>query len=203
MAKNQLVILGTGGHAIACLDLISADSDYEIIGFVSKEIEDRFICNLPIVGCDDDIPLLIECGKKFVLGIGQIHDHTLRKNIWQKVTNLNGQFPGLISSSSTVSRHATIGQATQVMNGAHVGPGTSIGVAAIINTHAIVEHGSIVGDFVHVSTGAIINGNVTIGSGTFVGSNAVIAHNVTIGDCCIISAGSKIFSDVPNGTVVR
>ena len=203
MEKNELVILGTGGHAIACLDLICCDSSYEIIGFVSKEYEDGLICNLPIIGCDDDIPTLIEDGKKFILGIGQINDHTPRRNIWQKVTNHNGQFPWLASSSSTVSRYAIIGQATQVMNGAHIGPGASIGIAAIINTHAIVEHGSVLGDFVHVSTGAIINGNVTIGARTFVGSNAVIAQDVTIGDDCIISAGSKIFSDVPSGTVAR
>jgi acetyltransferase-like isoleucine patch superfamily enzyme len=61
----------------------------------------------------------------------------------------------------------------------------------------------VIEDFVHVAPGAVVCGNVQIGEGTLIGANAVIAPNLKIGKWCQISAGSSIFEDIPDNTVIR
>lgn len=45
-------------------------------------------------------------------------------------------------------------------------------------------------------------GTVTIGQNVWIGSNTVILKNVRIGDNCVIGAGSIIYQDIPESSLV-
>ena len=63
MKKNNLqkiCILGSGGHATSCIDLIESTSKFEIIGIISqkndKNHEKKFLNKYRIIGSDKDYP---------------------------------------------------------------------------------------------------------------------------------------------------
>ena len=185
--KNKIIIIGSGGHALSCFEVISKIKKFKIIGFVDKK--NTSTKTLKLIGNDSD---LIELRKKYknaFIGVGQIKSSSKRNEIYFKLKKNNFYLPKIISVSSLVSKNCFIDEGTIVMNYSHVNINSTIGKACIINTGSNIEHDVQIGDFVHISTGAIINGNVKIGSNCFIGSGAIVHNGVEIGKNSIISAG--------------
>lgn len=188
---TPLILIGNGGHALACLDVIATTGKFKLLGYVAEENAGSWN-GLPCLGQDKDLPTLMkECPNVF-LGIGQIKNPDLRKTLVAKLKSLGAVFPVIISPKAHVSTLSHIAEGTIVMHGAHVGPGAMIGAYNILNTRSLIEHGSRTGDFVHVSTAAVVNGDVTIGHEVFVGSNSVLCHGINIPDRAFVQAGQFI-----------
>ena len=48
---NKLIILGSGGHAKSCIDIINEDKNYDVAGLISNEYnisKEQFFQRLPI-----------------------------------------------------------------------------------------------------------------------------------------------------------
>jgi len=188
---KELVIIGSGGHALSCLDVIQSTSEFKIVGFVDNILKEKWL-GLSWLGTDKD---LLEISKKcnhFFIGVGQIKDSLIRQRIYQQITSFNGNLPTIISPNAYVSPMAKIGQGSIVMHGSHVGPEARIGEGCILNTKCLIEHGAQIGKFVHASTAAVVNGDVVVGAGSFLGSNSVICHGVKIPHNSFIQAGQFI-----------
>ncbi len=183
-----LVLIGRGGHSLACLDVILSSGKFEVVGFIDKEFSGDWE-GLPQLGTDDDLENLCKKFQYFFIGIGQIKDSMIRRNIVSRLRGLNAQFPSIVSPKAHVGIGAEIGEGSIIMHGSHLGPKTKIGSFNILNTNSVVEHGVQTGDFVHVSTSAVVNGDVLIGNDVFIGSNSVIRHQLTIPQKAFIQAG--------------
>ena len=56
---NNLLLIGNGGHAISCIDVIEAEKKYKIFGIVAKENENENKKILyPNIGSDKDLKTL-------------------------------------------------------------------------------------------------------------------------------------------------
>ena len=57
---KKILILGTGGHAKSCIDLISRNKKFKLIGLISKSprIVGNKILNTKIIGSDKDLKRL-------------------------------------------------------------------------------------------------------------------------------------------------
>lgn len=193
----KIIIIGNGGQARSCLDVINTIKKIQFSGFVSKAREDG------VIGSDKNLK---EIRKKFnnaIIGVGQIKSPLLRKKIYKNLKNLNFNFPVIISPYSYVSKSSKINEGTIVMHNVSVNYGANIGKHCIINTSSIIEHDVCVDDFCHISTGAILNGGVKIGNGTFIGSGTVIKENVKIGKNCVIGMGSVVKKNLPDNAIIR
>ena len=193
MSKPKIILIGAGGHAHACIDVIEQHGQYQIAGLVgmSEEMHSRYF-GYSVIATDDDLPQLAKDYQYALITVGQIQTPDHRTRLYQRATELGLQLPAIIAPSAHVSRHATIGSGTIVMHGAIVNAGARVGNNCIINTRALLEHDATVQDHCHISTGAILNGDVHIGAGSFVGSGCVIKEGVTLGRRCIVGMGLSV-----------
>lgn len=199
MSKLSLILIGAGGHARACIDVIEQHGGYQISGLIGMpdEMHDYHL-GYAVIGTDADLPELAKTIQYALITLGQIKTSAHRTRLYQQVVALGFQMPTIIAPSAYVSRHATLGAGTIVMHGAVVNAGASVGENCIINTRALLEHDATVADHCHISTGAIINGNAAIGSGCFVGSGSVIKEGASLGQGCLVGMGLAVRHNQPD-----
>ena len=201
---DKLILIGAGGHARACIDVIEQEDQFKVAGLVDKDnsIAPTNI-GYPIIGVDNDLESLRKKYTYVLVTVGQIKNPETRIKIYKMLNVLGYQLPVVISPSAYISKHAEIGEGTIIMHGAIVNASARIGDNCIINNKALVEHDAIIGDHCHIATGAIINGGATIGSESFIGSGSVTKQCISIGNNCVIGAGIVLRSDVEPDQVIK
>jgi sugar O-acyltransferase (sialic acid O-acetyltransferase NeuD family) len=196
MTKSSLILIGAGGHAHACIDVIEQHGQYEIAGLVGRPEEmDAYRFSYRVIGTDSDLSALSKVHRYALITVGQIQSPDIRTRLYQRAIDLGFQLPTILAPTAHVSHHAAIGAGSIVMHGAIVNAGARVGDNCIINTRALVEHDATVGDNCHISTGAILNGDVNIGAGSYIGSGSVIKEGVSIGRGCVVGMGLSVRHD--------
>ena len=193
MSKPNIILIGAGGHAHSCIDVIEQQGQYHIAGLVGmpQEMHDYHL-GYQVIATDDDLPQLVKEYNYALISLGQILSPDSRIRLYQQAIWIGFQFPVIVAPTAYVSRHATLGSGTIVMQGSIVSAGVRVGDNCIINNRSLLEHDSTVEDHCHISTGAILNGGVTIGKGSFVGSGTVLKEGIKIGKDCVIGMGLSV-----------
>jgi sugar O-acyltransferase (sialic acid O-acetyltransferase NeuD family) len=201
MKKNDLLLIGAGGHAAACIDVIESIGKFNIVGLVGlpSEIGSKKL-GYEVIGSDKDLVALGEKYSNCLITLGQTDTPTLRINLFNKAKKVGFAFPVIISNRSYLSPHARVGEGTILMHDSLVNAGAVIGRNCIVNTKALIEHDSKIGDNCHVSTGAIVNGSVEIADSVFIGSSSTIRNGLNIGSGAVIGMGSTVLSDLDANT---
>ena len=199
MSKPKLILIGAGGHAHACIDVIEQHGGYQIAGLVGMpgEMHARHL-GYEVIATDGDLPQLVKDYPYALITVGQIQTPDHRIRLHQQVNKLGFQLPAIIAPSAHVSHHATVGSGSIVMHGAIINAGARVGRNCIINTRALLEHDVAVADHCHISTGAILNGDVTIGPGSFVGSGSITKEGLTLGQACLVGMGLAVRHNQPD-----
>lgn len=193
MNKPGLILIGAGGHARACIDVIEQQGQYQIVGLVGlpQEIHNQHL-GYEVIATEATLAQLAKATPYALVGTGQIQSAKLRMRLYQQATQSGFQMPVIIAPTAHVSRHANIGAGSIVMHGAIVNAGAKVGNNCIINTRALLEHDTTVEDHCHISTGAILNGGVSVGAGSFIGSGCVIKEGLSIGKDCLVGIGLTV-----------
>lgn len=193
MSKPSLILIGAGGHARACIDVIEHLDAFKIAGLIGAEEELQHECmGYRVIGTDSDLPQLAKQYQYAIITVGQIESALVRQHLYERVLELGFKLPTIISPTAHVSSHAVLGDGAIVMHGAIVNANATVGNNCIINTKALIEHDAMVADHCHISTGAIINGAASVGSGSFVGSGSVIKQDITLGSRCVVGMGISV-----------
>jgi sugar O-acyltransferase (sialic acid O-acetyltransferase NeuD family) len=201
LTKASILLVGAGGHARSCIDVIEREGRFAVAGLIGlpHEVGCR-VLGYPVLGTDATLPdMLGEYPIAFV-SIGQIETPEPRLRIFSLLQQSGNELPVIVSPLAYVSNHATLGAGTIVMHGAIVNAGAIVGRNCIINSRALVEHDAAIADHCHIATAAVINGGVHIGAGTFVGSNSTVRQCVRIGERCLIGMAQVLLSDCEAGT---
>ena len=201
MSKPGVILIGAGGHAHSCIDVIEQHGEYQIAGLVGmqEEMGDQHL-GYTVIAMDEDLPQLGNDYQYALITVGQIGSPDTRIHLFQQVLQHDFTLPTIIAPTAHVSSHASIDAGTIVMHGAIVNAGARVGKNCIINTRALVEHDTVVEDHCHISTGVILNGSVHIGAGSFVGSGSVIRDGITIGRNCVVGLGLCVRHDQVDNT---
>ena len=203
MNRPALILLGAGGHARACIDVIEGQGRYRIAGLVGAPAEvGSEVLGYPVLGSDADLAQLAQQYHHALVAVGQLRSPELRSALYRQALALGLALPAIVSARAHVSTHAQLGAGTIVMHGAVINAGARVGANCIINTGAIVEHDAEVGDDCHVSTGAILNGGVRVGAGSFIGSGSIVREGLLLGRRCIVGMGQSVRHDVADGAQV-
>lgn len=196
MSLEPILLVGAGGHAKACVDVIEQDGRFSIYGLVGQADEvGRTILGYPVLGADLDLPNLFRKCKNALITIGQIKSPKPRTRLFELLEENGFHLPTIVSPLAFVSPHAEIGRGTIVMHGAIVNAGAVVGHNCILNSKSLVEHDTVVDEHCHISTGAIVNGSAHVGAGTFIGSGSVVRQCVEIGERCVIGMGLSVLAD--------
>ena len=185
----KVIILGNGGHAISCLNLITNIRKIKFMGFCEKKnisnSNNNFFTEKQILSNPKKFRYLIN-------GVGHIKNNNTRKRLFYKFKNKGFEFPPIISQNSIVSKNSNIQEGTQIFHHVIINSNTHIGTNCIINNKSLIEHDVKIGNNCHISTGVIINGSVEIGDDCFIGSGSIIANNVKIQSNTFLKMGSLI-----------
>lgn len=189
--KIDLILIGAGGHARSCIDVIEQTNQFNIIGLIGlfEEIG-KEVLGYDVLGSEMDLHKYANCAA--FLGVGGIKNLVKRAELYEYIVSLGFNFPAIISPKAHVSKKASIGSGSIVMSGAIVNAGARIGCNCIINTGAIVEHDVEINNHCHISTGAILNGFVTVGARTFIGSGSVVREGVAITQSSFVKMGQIV-----------
>jgi sugar O-acyltransferase (sialic acid O-acetyltransferase NeuD family) len=201
MSKPGLILIGAGGHARACIDVIEQQGEYQIVGLVGlpEEMHSQHL-GYEVIATDDSMAQFVQSTPYALITTGQIQTAKLRMRLYQQAVVYGFQMPVIIAPTALVSRHAIVGAGSIVMHGAIVNAGAKVGNNCIVNSCALLEHDTAVEDHCHISTAAILNGGVSVGSGSFIGSGCVVKEGLSIGKNCLIGIGLTVRHTLADAT---
>jgi sugar O-acyltransferase (sialic acid O-acetyltransferase NeuD family) len=204
-SRQGILVVGAGGHAVSCIDVIEKAGIFRVVGLVaSAEEVGAVVCGYDVLMTDDDLDASIAgITPAALVAVGQIKTAGVRIRLFNRLRQLGFALPVIISPNASISERTTLGAGTIAMHGCVINAGVDIGENCIINSCALIEHGARIGAHCHVATRAIVNGDATIGEGTFVDSGAVLRHGIRIGRHCVIGMGAVVRNDVPDDSTIR
>ena len=201
---DKILLIGAGGHAHSCIDVLEEENQFEIAGLIEKgESISNESLGYPVIGTDDDLKVLRQQYKNALVTVGQIKSPAIRVKLYQLLKELDFTLPVIVSPHAYVSKHAQIGEGSIIMHGVIINANAIIGNNCIINNKSLIEHDAVIGDHCHIATGAIINGEVSVENETFIGSGAVTKQAIAIGKNCVIGAGVVLKNDIESNKVVK
>ncbi|MBW7452503.1 acetyltransferase [Paenibacillus sepulcri] len=201
MSVLPVIILGNGGHAKVCCDLLMLCSVH-IIGFVSPEPSNETYMGVRVIGDDPTINQYQPDEILLVNGIGSITQPVLREQVFNRFKDRDYSFLSLIHPSSVIASNVQLGEGVQVMAGSIIQTGVRIGKNTIINTKSSIDHHSKIGDHVHISPGVTICGEVNVEDGVHIGAGSTIIQGLQISKNSIVGAGSLVLKEVKEGAKV-
>ena len=203
MREDSILLLGCGGHARSCIDLIEQQGRFRIAGLVgaTDQVGSKML-GYPVLGDDASLPQLLLRFRHALVTVGQIKSPDTRIRLFELARQFGCEMPVVISPQAYISRHAHVGDGTVVIQGAVINACAEIGKNCIVNTAAVIDHDASVADHCHVSTMAVLNGGVRVGTGTFIGSNVLVRQDIRIGARCVIGLGQRVISDCADETRV-
>ena len=135
MSKPNLILIGAGGHARACIDVIEHLNEFEIAGLIGKEegLKNEYL-GYSVIGSDNDLCALAKQYQYAIITVGQIDSGLVRQRLYRQALALGFKFPTIISPTAYVSHRALVGDGTIVMHGAIVNASATVGNNCIVNT---------------------------------------------------------------------
>ena len=192
MEKTKYVFIGAGGHAHVLASVIESNQD-ELVAVFDNDLN---IEEMDGIKNEGQYQHTIHPAAKLIIAIG---DNAIRERISQEIKHSVGK---AIHATAVVDRLVNLEEGVQIIQGATVNRGTSIGKHTIINTNSTIDHDCQIGDFVHVAPGATLCGGVKVGNGALIGANATVLPNCSIGNNVLVGAGAVVTSHVPDNVVV-
>lgn len=204
MEKEEILILGAGGHAKSVADAIEQRGHYRIAGFIDKdEKAGKIYRGYRIIGTDEKLAYFFHHGvKNAAIGIGYLGNGNIREKLYQKLKEIGFFLPVIIDPSACLAYGRRIGEGTFIGKKAVVNADAEIGKLAIINSGAVIEHDCRIGNGTHIAVGAVVAGGASIGEHCLIGANAVVLQEKKIGDDVCVGAGAVVLSDVPGHRTV-
>ncbi len=200
--SKKVFIYGAGGHAKVVAE-IARLNQWEVVGFIDGvnplRKEESFFGST-ILGGDEVLEDLMCTGVKHA--IVAFGNNRLRVQTAENLAGRGFQLPSAIHPSAIYAGDVEIGDGTVIAAGAVIGPSTSIGRNAIVNTQASLDHECRVCDGAHLGPGAVITGGVVVCECAWIGAGAVISDHKNIGANSIVGAGAVVVKDVPDAVVV-
>lgn len=194
----NLMILGSGGHARACMDAMPPELARSVTGYVSPEPGD--LVGLPHLGRDED---LVQLGRANSFhAFVAIGPNGVRSAATRLCHDAGIATRTIVSPTAQVGTTAELGDGTIAMHRTVVGAAARIGAGCIVNTGATVDHDCVLGEFVHLAPGVNLAGGCSIGDRSFIGIGASVVPGVTIGRDVTVGAGAVVLHDVADGITV-
>lgn len=198
---QQLIIMGTGDHALVILDFIQREGLGKVLGVLSPCESAKTWTQTPVLGSDTDVAKMIAQypQAQFVVAIGK---NTTRLTVGNEIEKQGGVLATIVSKTAIISPQAEIGAGVMILPFVVVHPQAKVGRLALLNTGAIVEHHCNLGEAVHLAPRSVLGGRVIVGSQTLMGVGACVKPAVTIGASVIVGAGSAVVADVAEGLTI-
>jgi len=201
-SQSPLVLLGAGGHA-KVLSAAARACGRRIVGVCDPQLArsgDVSWQGAPVLGDDNALMSLDATHIELLLGVGPLVGTNSRTLLHRRLAQAGFRFARLVHPAAWVADDVILAEGVQVMAGAVVQPGCSIGKHCVVNTGATVDHDCVLGDDVHIAPGSTVCGGVRVEDGVFIAAGAVIGPGICLGSGSVIGAGAVVLDDVAPGS---
>jgi sugar O-acyltransferase (sialic acid O-acetyltransferase NeuD family) len=202
---EDLVIVGTGGHAREMLDVVEAiNADrrrYNLLGFLDDAPERRgtSVRDSEVLGGVEWLAERPGSRPLVVVGIG---NPAVRRRVALRVARTGARSPTLVHPSASLTRRVTVGEGSILTARVVVTTDVRLGAHVHANIGVTVSHDCVIGDFATLAPGVHLAGNVLLGEGCDIGIGAVVIPSVRIGAWVVVGAGAVAIEPVPNNAIV-
>ena len=203
--ENSIVILGAGGHAKTCIDILKHKKEFEILGILDPKLKiGEMIFGVKVLGDNSHLKELVKKGLKHAVnGVGAIQNPKKRRQVFDLLKEHNLNVPNIIHPSAVIEKSVSMGEGNQFMMGAMVGSDVVIKNNCLINSGSIISHDCVLDDHCHISPGAILAGSVVIGKNSLIGMGTTIYIGSKIGKNSVIYNGLNIFNDIKDNSIIE
>jgi UDP-perosamine 4-acetyltransferase len=192
--RNDIILVGAGGHAKVCIDILS-DMGEKIAYCIGSGNDPDYCFGIPVLKDNNSFEILKSRGySRIFIAIG---DNQTRAKLANLVLKEGFHFVNAISPSAIISSSAILGKGIVVMPGVIINVDTKIGDLSIINTGSVIDHDCVIGYATHIAPHCGLAGNVFIEDFTFLGIGAKVIPKITVGNNCIVGAGSVVIKNIP------
>ena len=200
--NDGVLLIGSGGHASVVLEIL-IEKKINIIGYVSPlaATNEKLFSDFHWFKSDENILQFDNKVIKLANGIGSLPGSTLRADIYNKYKESGYCFATLVSKEAIVSKYVYLDEGVQVMRGAIIQTGASIGYNSIVNTGSIVDHDCSIGSNNHIAPGVTLSGQVTSQKNVHFGTGSTVIQSINVNENVIIGAGATITKDIANNTI--
>jgi sugar O-acyltransferase (sialic acid O-acetyltransferase NeuD family) len=204
MMSNPIIIMGAGGHAKVLVDTLLM-LGRTIVGLTDRDMNKvgSEVLGMSVLGADDVLRDFPPGSVELVNALGTTTDTRARQNLYATYKGHGYQFAPIIHPSAILSSAIVLGEGVQVMAGAVIQPGSSVGDNCIINTSASIDHDCVIEGHVHLAPGVTLSGKVCIGEGAHLGTGASVIQGMSIGSGALVAAGSVVAENVPDQAQVK
>lgn len=194
----DLILLAAGGHGRVVLDTLQR-SGVSVAGIVDPGLgAGAVVFGVPVLGGDEWLERCDPAAVQLANGAGLRPQRDVRRRLFEVWIGKGFDFVPVRHPSAIVSGASSLGAASQLLAGAIVQCGTTIGRNVVLNTRASVDHDCVVHDHAFLAPGAVLCGHVTVHEGALIGAGAVVLPGVTIGRNAQIAGGTVVSRDVPD-----
>lgn len=195
---EDIVLIGGGGHALSCLNVIRRGGRFHPVGILDRDIPiGESVDGVCVVGTDADRDKWVKCGAVFHVASGMLRGNNRRReHLFTLYQSEGGRFPVLVDPAASIAESAVLGEGTILMPGARINAGAETGLNVIVNTGAIIEHGARIGSHVHVATSAVVNGECRVGEGCFIGSGALLRNGIEVVQGTTVGMGAVVVKSI-------
>ncbi len=195
---DNIVIIGSSGHAKVIIDIVQQEDKYNIAGLLDRYRKvDEQTLGYRVLGKVEDLPVLMNVYslKGAIIAIG---DNFIRSKVATRVREICPDLPFVraIHPKASIATDVSIGEGTVITAGVTINPCSSVGRFCILNTKSSLDHDSTMEDFASLAPGATTGGNCRIGKYSAIGIRAVLIHGVNIGEQSVIGAASLVMKPI-------
>ena len=188
----KLVIIGAGGHGKVVSDIVQAQKEHQLLGFIDEDPKLKEVEGIKVLG---NLASIKDTeAEAVVIAIG---NNNTRLKIFNQLKEQGFSFPNIIHPTAVIADSVKIGEGNVIAAGVVIAPSTILGNNTIINHLASVDHDNILEDNVNVSPGCHTSGKVKLKKGAFLGTGVIVIPEVEIGENTIIGAGAVVKENIP------
>lgn len=203
MIKEQILLIGSGGHALIVANIIEEMDGFEIIGIITNSEDKHPLLDYPILGNDDCLKVHLNNGiKKVALGIGGYTNNQLRAKVFSNLKEMGFEIITAIHPKSTIAKGVLIGEGSCIFAGVILNPAVVIGKNSIVATGSTIDHETKIADHVLVSAGATIGANVSIDDHVLCALGTKVISGIHISKNSLIAAGAVVVNHLPENSKV-
>ena len=200
MNNKPAIVLGAGGHAKVCIDLLKC-TGREVLGYVAPISGSKVILGSKYIGDDESVISYNPEDIVLVNGIGYMPRTTLRFNLYKKFKDCDYQFLTMAHPHAVIASEVMLGEGVQIMAGAIIQASVKVSKNSVVNTKASVDHDCVIGADCHIAPGATLSGGVILKDRVFIGAGATVIQGVCISKNTVVAAGSIVREDIKSESV--
>jgi sugar O-acyltransferase (sialic acid O-acetyltransferase NeuD family) len=201
MEKENLIIIGSSGHAKVIIDIVEKQNKYNLLGLIESNPDlEKSVLGYAILGDESILSQSNYEGAHLFIAIG---DNWVRHLVKQRISTAfpSIKYATLIHPSAQIAKGVKIGVGAAIMAGAIVNSDSNIEDFTIVNTKASIDHDGRLCAFASLAPNVTTGGNATIGSFSAIGIGANIKHGIQIGAHCVIGGGSLVLKNLEDNQV--